>query len=292
VTPSLRHRAAITGLLCLPLLLGACNRVPPSALDPASAANAFFAAVEHGDPHAAYDGSAFGFQAAQTYEAFLSNAEDIGLINGRAPIWSGTYPKESEIQLTGTLANQFGKLINITVNMTRDGEAWKLFSLETALANTNSEPENRFTLVGHGAGFNDVYHQPMPDAPHLDELVVNSVTRLGDAINRQDFTPFYDSLSEQWKRGRLASGKPMGAAVTPFILKNHFQGFIDKKIDLTIVGSLPPVYDQPPPHIDEDGFLTVIGHFDIRNSRVEFALQFAYELPRWKLVSIDVGIRQ
>ena len=43
-------------------------------------------------------------------------------------------------------------------------------------AETRSGPggdgtENPFTTVGKGAGFNDVYHQPMPDSKQLDALV-------------------------------------------------------------------------------------------------------------------------
>ena len=55
--------------------------------------------------------------------------------------------------------------------LTPDGNDWKLFSLHTATGAQDAEPEDRFTLVGKGVGFNDVYHQPMPDPKQLADLV-------------------------------------------------------------------------------------------------------------------------
>ena len=272
------------------MLVGACKRTPASAQDPESAANAFFAAVEHGDPHAAYDGAAFGFQAAQTFDAFLANAQDLGLPGGQAPVWTGKDYHDTEARLNGTLINQSGAPINVSVTMTPDGTAWKLFSLQTTIGAGNAEPENRFTLVGKGTGFNDVYHQPMPSHSELDALVHKTMAQLNDAIARQNFHAFYTGISDQWKSGQLLTGEDLGG-VTENILKGHFQAFIDKKIDLSVLAGLPPVYDQPS-HIDENGMLNLQGHFDAPQYRVEFAFEFAYELPSWKLVSINVSVRQ
>jgi hypothetical protein len=289
VIPSPR-RATIAAVVCLAMMGGACKRVPASAQDPESAANAFFAALEHGDPHAAYDGAAFGFQAAQTYAAFISNAQDLGLIGGQAPTWTSKDVHDTETRLDGTVTNQSGTPIKLSVTMTPDGTAWKLFSLQTSALGANAEPENRFTLVGKGTGFNDVYHQPMPGQTELDNLVHKTMAQLNEAVVSQDFHAFYTGISQQWKSGKRLTGQNLGG-VTESILKDHFQGFIDKKIDLSAVAGLPPVYDQNP-HIDEDGMLDVQGHFNAPQSRVEFAFEYAYELPSWKLVSIEVGIRQ
>ena len=75
------------------------------------------------------------------------------------------------------------------------------------------------------------------------------------------------------------------------MLKNHFQPFIDKKIDLSAVAGLKPVYDQPP-RINDAGLLELVGHFDTPNFQVNFALDYAYELPWWKLFGVNVSLTQ
>ena len=61
------------------------------------------------------------------------------------------------------------------------------------------------------------------------------------------------------------------------------------KIDLSALAELPPVFDRPP-LIGQDGLLDLDGHFDLPQYRVLFSLQYAYELPRWKLFGIDIQL--
>jgi hypothetical protein len=290
VISSLPRRTAIAAATALALLTAGCHHAPDSGSDPQPAADAFFATLETGNARGAYDASAFAFQTGQTFDGFLSNAEDLSLIGGQPPQWSSKDLQDSQATLKGTLVNHVGSAIPISVTMTREDGTWKLFSLQTSTAGGDGGQENRFTSVGKGSGFNDVYHQPMPGPKQLDALVHKSMAQFNDAIRRGDFTDFYNGLSEQWKTGRRSTGAIM-EGVTPNILKNHFQGFIDKKIDLSPVANSTPVYDAPP-HIDQDGLLVAQGHFDVPPMRVEFSLGYAYELPSWKLVSINFGIRE
>ncbi len=149
-------------------------------------------------------------------------------------------------------------------------------------------PENRFTLVGKGTGFNDVYHQPMPGPGQLDELVHKTMASFNAAIHEADFHDFYLSVSQQWRDGQRLSGDE-AAGVTERMLKNHFQPFIDKKIDLSVLAGLKPVYDRAP-QINQDGLLILDGHFDAPAYRAIFSLEYAYELPRWKLFGINVSL--
>jgi hypothetical protein len=289
VIPPLSRRAAITAMAGLAMLAAGCHRVPESAREPQPAADAFFATLEGGDARGAYDGAAFGFQAGQTFDAFLANAQDLGLIGGQPPQWTSRDIGDSRAKLSGTLVNHFATPISLSVTMTKDGGAWKLFSLETATG-LGEQTENRFTTVGNGSDFNDVHDQPMPSGKELDDLVHKTMAKLADAIRRDDFQGFYDSLSREWKTGRRDNGAIMGG-VTPNILRSHFGGFVEKKIDLAPYIAMPPVYDEPP-HIDSDGLLDATGHFDVPPNRVEFQFGYVYELPWWKLVSINVGLRK
>ena len=276
-------------LLCLGALLAmfaGCGRAPSAVQDPEASANAFFAALETGDPHAAYDSAAFGFQVAQSFDAFLSNARELGLVGGQPPAWTRKQITGTETRLDGTIVSQYGKPLRISVSLTPDGLAWKLFSLQTSTGQETTE--DRFTLVGKGSDFNDVYHQPMPGRDQLETLVHKTMADFSSAIRQGDFHGFYNSVSQQWKNGYRTSGA-VAAGVTERMLKDHFQGFIDKKIDLSMLAGLPPVFDRAP-LINQDGFLNLNGHFDTPQYRIDFFLQYAYELPRWRLFGIDVEI--
>ena len=278
----------LAALVCLSAMLAGCSHAPSSGQDPEAAANAFFAALEKGDAHAAYDSAAFGFQAAQTFDSFISNARQLGLVGGQPPVWTRKEADEKEARLDGSVVSQLGQAIHVSITLTPDGRDWKLFSLHTATGAQDAEPEDRFTLVGKGVGFNDVYHQPIPDPKHLADLVRGTMTSFNSAIRTGDFHQFYGSLSQQWKDGQRKTGEAAGG-VTENMLKAHFQEFIDKKIDLSALAGLPPVFDRPP-LIDEDGLLELDGHVDLPQFQVIFSLEYAYELPRWKLFGIDIQI--
>jgi hypothetical protein len=287
---SLPRRVVLSTLVCLTALIAGCGHAPQSARDPESAANAFFAALEKGDPHAAYDSAAFAFQAGQTFDAFLSNAHELGLVGGQPPQWTRKDIHDADARLDGKIVSQTGDPIDISVTLTPDGGEWKLFTLHTATGGQSNDasPEDRFTLVGKGTGFNDVYHQPMPNPQQLADLIHGTMDKFNTAVRTADFHDFYTAISQQWKAGQRSTGEAV-AGVTEKMLKDHFQAFIDQKIDLSAVESLSPVFDRTP-IINQDGLLELTGHYDMPKFRLNFDLEYAYELPRWKLFGINLSL--
>jgi hypothetical protein len=186
------------------------------------------------------------------------------------------------------MAASDGHLLNISVTMTPDGGAWKLFTLKTA--DGIADTENHFTVVGKETGFNDVYHQPMPSPTKLDALVKNTLADFNKAVQEGSFHDFYGTVAQQWKDGQRFSGQAT-AGITETILDRHFQGFIDRKVNIGAIDRLKPVYDIPP-QIDEDGLLQLTGHFETRPYRLNFELQYIYELPYWKLFGINVTLTE
>ena len=82
-------------------------------------------------------------------------------------------------------------------------------------------------------------------------------------------------------------------------LQHAFQPFIDKKVNLGALRTLAPIFDTPPV-IDPEGLLIVLGHYPSQpytgegnpsgSFKVYFSLRYTYELPKWKLLGIDVQL--
>ena len=279
--------AALSALTFVALFLAGCGQAPPDQ-DPESAANAFFASLEKGDAHGAFESSAFAFQAAQNFDSFVYNARALGLIGGQPPVWTATNSDGTRTRLDGALVTQSGEPLGISVTLTPYGKGWQVFLLETTANQKNARPENRFTQVGEGPGFDDAYHQPMPDPQQLADLIHGTIGKFATAVNTADFHAFYLAISQRWKQ---PTAQDWGHGTTEVVLKRHFQPFIDHKIDLTSLAGLPPIFDQPP-SINHDGILELHGHFNAPQYRVIFDLSYAYELPRWRLFGINLEIRQ
>jgi hypothetical protein len=285
--PSPTRWTAAAVLACLCLIALGCSRSQPAAHDPESAAAAFFTAVESGSTRAAYDSSAFGFQASQSFDGFVSNSQQIGLIGGKPPVWTTKKIAPTEARLDGTFVNQHGDSVHVVVKLTTDGTIWKLFSLSTP--DPTQQSPRLFTTMGKGAGFNDVYHQPMPTADQAGELVRHTLTLFNHAITTDDFHDFYKSISQKWKDLQPGEGGAIGA--TEKIVHDHFQGFVQQKVDLTPALSGPIVLDQPP-YIADSGDLVLNGYIESPQYRVVFNLEYVYELPRWRLFGINVELRK
>ena len=106
-----------------------------------------------------------------------------------------------------------------------------------------------------------------------------------DAVQRRSFAQFYNNVSYSWQQ-----------QLTLHQLQRAFQPFIDKKVNLGALRTLQPVFDSPP-SVDADGILMVMGHYPPQpyvgkegTFKVYFTLRYTYELPKWKLLGIDVQL--
>ena len=242
----------------------------PSARDPESAANAFFAAVETGDARAAYDSSAFGFRATETYDAFISNARELGIVGGKAPgvDAQGGHPFRSaagrEHRQRGWTNDQY--LGNPDRDRRRVEGVFPGFGDRAA---TTEKTHNLFKVVGTGAGVNDVYHQPMPTQEQLAKLVHETMDKFNTAVEYAGFPCLL--------RLYLAAVERMGSArreMRPRGLRKICSRPISRasqtrRSTCRRWRSRTPVFDQPPV-IDQDGLLDLQGHFDTSKFRVAF----------------------
>ena len=170
-------------------------------------------------------------------------------------------PKAGQAVLSGLVTNQAGKALNLSATLVPDGSTWKLYALHTDKPNGDHQTENRFTLVGKGADFRDVYHQPIPDAPELAALAQETMAKFAEALQRRNFQSFYEYVAQGWRDGTVPSGPeangdlamptPAGNQIqadgrlTVPLLQSNFGPFIEKKVDLTQMAKTPPGLRPP-----------------------------------------------
>lgn len=266
-------------MCCLGLLAG-CSK--PSAT-PVQTANTFFANIGQGKIEDAYDSAAFAFKAALTPKAFEAIARDLGLTAKTVSCtWKEPAVHGDEAKLTGTVTGADGAQIPVTVTFIRERGLWRLFALRTPKDHGNafSPANNCFTTVGKGISFNNAATRELPPESVIRRLVEDSLVQFNDAIQRRTFADFYNNISYSWQQ-----------QLTLHRLERAFQPFIDKQVNLGPLRGAIPVFDIAPV-IDSDGLLIVIGHYPPQPHTVTFSLRYTYELPKWKLLGIDVGMKQ
>lgn len=121
----------------------------------------------------------------------------------------------------------------------------------------------------------------VPDKAKLNELTEGSVLSFGRAVKSKDFTGFFEKIAALWQK-----------QTSPEKLTVAFQSFLDKDIDLpAALKGLEPIFNFPA-EVNADGVLLIKGYYPTKPSRVVFALKYLKEAGEWKLIGIDVNLKE
>ena len=243
--------------------------------DPTEAANAFFALLREGKLQAAYESTAFTFQAQQSTQDFVAAVKELDLTDVPVVTWKATTVKEKETTLRGEIATKAGQHFPILVTLVEESGKWKLASLLTP--KDGSTPTfNRFSIVGRGPEFANSAKKTAPPENEIKALVASAMSQIGEAMRKNSYNALFDSLATKSK-----------AAISPFRLQRNFKALADNGVRLDGSENVEPQFDTPPA-LDAANNLMVSGTYPTLPQRVYFSLTFVYEVPRWKLASVDL----
>jgi len=287
----MKRLLVLFSFLCSLAMFSGCSK----NADPGQIATQFFENVGKNKTEVAYNSTAFAFQAGLPQKSFDATMKSIGLMDN-TPVCAWSKPvsmKDGDISLEGTVTAFAGVQVPVSMVLTREHGALCLLKLRTGATPSKfaKDTGNRFSLIGKGVAFNDAANQPLPSEKVLRQLIEDDLVLFNDALQRHSFAIFYNSVSYSWQQ-----------QLTLKQLQHAFQPFIDKKINLGKLRLLTPVFDVPPA-IDPDGLLILVGHYPPQPSltgtneanptgmfRVYFTMRYTYELPKWKLLGIDVQL--
>ena len=112
---------------------------------------------------------------------------------------------------------------------------------------------------------------PVPSEKESKALALDSLLAFNKALQAKSFDLFYTQIAKLWQKQS-----------TPAKLQTLFQAFIDRKVDLSDIAKVEPVFAQKP--AIEDGFLVLKGSYPTPLRKVSFELKYVYEENAWKLV--------
>jgi hypothetical protein len=107
-------------------------------------------------------------------------------------------------------------------------------------------------------------------------MTLSSLLSFNDGVQEKDFSSFYKKIAALWQD-----------QTTPEKLKELFNDFIDKEIDIAPIKKLDPVFNKEPT-INSDGLLVIVGYYPTTPKRVVFELKYLEEKGDWKLAGINV----
>jgi hypothetical protein len=228
------------------------------------AGNDFLAFLAAGKTHEAYLAADAALRSSQSEEAFSEIVKTLGLGDYASASWRSRSIENDQATLEGTVRTRSGGNVPLTMKLIKQGGVWRVLSL--------SGPAAGASVAGGPL-------QVPPDA-ELRKLTDATLAEFIAAIQAGRFDPFW-----------AATSKLMQNQFTAEKFQAAFQEYIDKKIDLSCVKGVEPVYDQPPA-IDGDGVLTLTGYYPAKPMHVTFSLKYVYEHPAWKLLAINVKARE
>ena len=229
----------------------------------------------------------------------------MGLVEQAGAEWGKPEIEKRTAKIPVRIQTKEGKTVSLIVTLTRESTQWQVYSLRSPPSETTGISENRFTLVGKtqvgkvqesggpalkmiDPAFKDYQSLPVPPEADLRQLARSTLLRFNEAVASKSFDDFYESTSLAWQTGKFTDGQ---GQLTKGQLQREFQPFIDKKIDISAIQKVEPVWTAPVA-IGSDGLLTLAGYFPTDAFQVHFSLKFIYEPPAWKLFGIDVNLRK
>jgi hypothetical protein len=251
--------AALAGLVVL--LVGGVFALTRPVVD---ASEQFLALLGQGKIAEAYASTADGFRAQQDAASFAEAVKQLGLADFASVSWHSRQIENQTANADGTVATKSGGTRPVFVRLVREGDRWAVDGLRyggVELASIRAAPA-------------------VPSAAELERMVGDALLGFNEAVRARDFTSFYATLSDVWKK-----------QTTPEDMQKTFQVFIDKDIDIGPIASVKPQV-APPPAVNDKGVLLVAGHYPTRPSQVRFELEYTHERAGWKLLGISVGVRK
>jgi len=234
-------------------------------------ADNFFGAMQEWNVQEAYNMTASEFQQSTDYKAFEEYVKNNYLGDYKSSIRTTKEVENNKWYLKGTIKTTKWVDLSMEVMLIKKEWEWKIYWLNIAPTWT----ESRDQLNQNVQQNTDI---TMPSKQEAVALIQTSLWTFSDAVIKADFTEFYSSISDIWKKETTATQ-----------LWDIFKSFVEKKVDLSFVKKDIPTIEKEPTLQNDSLYME--GYYTLSDwVKVNFKLGYYMESWSWKLVWININI--
>lgn len=149
------------------------------------------------------------------------------------------------------------------------------------LSNSSTTPSNTASNTSKSTSTTkaDASKAEVPSDDQVQDMTRETLLDFDSSVKSGDFTAFHSHIAQEWQR-----------QTTPEKLKVSFKAFIDKRIDISSIGSKTASFDSPPGIEKILGYKTLVvkGKYPTSPNSTKFILNYIANGKDWKLSKIVV----
>jgi hypothetical protein len=226
------------------------------------AGDEFLEQIGSGKIAAAYESASPTLKSQQSVGSFEQAVKDLGLTDFASASWSSRETKNDRARLEGSVKTRSGGKIPLTMELVKESGTWKVIYLSAPQAGVSVEQGGK----------------QLPSDEKSKALALDSLLAFNKAVQDKSFVGFHQQISRRWQE-----------QITPDKLKEVFNQFIEKQIDISRIKEVEPILNAAP-QINSDGLLVLEGYYPTHSNKIYFRLKYTYEHPAWKLFGIQVNV--
>ena len=230
-------------------------------------ADDFFGAVKQQDMTKARSYLSEEFKASTNEVALKEFLSRSALLNFKEASWSERSVNGDRGELNGSITTETGGHIPIKLIFVKEKETWKIYGLQKPTAGLqSSEPVQQTASTPSPSS--------TPSIPNNEEQIALARQSMHDfaiSLKNKDMEYFRTTISKIWQ-----------SQYSTAQLNEAFGKVLQANLDLTVVDPIKPVLDGDA-KMNENGVLTIKGHYPTKPSKLSFECNYVYEGIAWKL---------
>lgn len=230
--------------------------------DLVTVADQFFAASKSKNMEQAYSYLSDDFRAGTSQSELEMFLEKNLLTTFQEANWQTRSINGGRGELIGSVTTDSGGVVPITLSFVKGSSGWKIYSIQKPSSGIQEESAS----------------VQMPSENQQIELVRASIHAFAESVNEKSMAKFHSHVSNLWQQ-----------QFTVQKFDDTFGAFYDLGADLTILRNVSPLFDSKPT-LDENGVLSIVGHYPTEPSQLSFEQGYIFEGLGWKLVAFKTII--
>lgn len=223
-------------------------------------ADAFFKAIKQQDVSKARSYLAEDFKASTDETALKDFLSKGAILNFKEASWSNRQISGGRGELNGSITTDTGGVVPIKIMFVKENNAWKIYAIQKPTAGLQSEDASPTS----------------PTKADQVALVKQSIHDFIISVEKKDMEHFRSTVSRLWQK-----------QVTTDQLNQAFKAVIDSGANWSMLDSFQPIISSDT-KVNENGVLTLVGHYPTEPSQVHFEQKYIYEGVAWKLVGFNI----